>query len=189
MSKNQKQIFNIVTEQKTFVQESHITKLAICGVFIALVYVATAFINIRLPIIANGGLIHLGNVPLFIGAAFFGKKLGAAAGGIGMALFDVLSGWFLWAPFTFIIVSLMGWLYGSIVSTKKITFIRILLASIVVLFIKVIGYYIAEGFIYGNWISPVASIPGNIVQILMATIISIPIILGLATQSDTWRLT
>lgn len=48
--------------------------LTITALFIALTYVFTAFVNVRLPITANGGLIHLGNVPLFICAILFGKK-------------------------------------------------------------------------------------------------------------------
>jgi uncharacterized membrane protein len=40
--------------------------------------------------------------------------------------------------------------------------------------IKVVGYYIAEGVIYGNWIAPMASIPGNIVQVGVAAIIVLP---------------
>ena len=69
--------------------------LTITALGTALVYVFTAFINIRLPIAAAGGLIHLGNVPLFIFAILFGKKTGAIAGGVGMGLFDLLSGWTL----------------------------------------------------------------------------------------------
>ena len=72
---------------------SNIRFITITALFIALTYVFTAFINIRLPITANGGLIHLGNVPLFICAIIFGKKSGAIAGGVGMGLFDLLSGW------------------------------------------------------------------------------------------------
>lgn len=37
--------------------------------------------------------------------------------------------------------------------------------------IKVTGYYIAEGILYGNWIAPAASIPGNLVQIGAAAVI------------------
>ena len=48
--------------------------LVINAMFIALTLVATMFINIRLPIMGNGGLIHLGNVPLFIAAFIFGKR-------------------------------------------------------------------------------------------------------------------
>ena len=80
---------------------SSVQFLTVTAIFVALTYIFTAFINVRLPIAANGGLIHLGNVPLFIGAIIFGKKTGAIAGGVGMGLFDLLSGWTLWAPFTF----------------------------------------------------------------------------------------
>ena len=54
--------------------KSSVKTLAINGLSIALVFLATGFINIRLPIAANGGLIHLGNVPLFLAAIIFGKK-------------------------------------------------------------------------------------------------------------------
>ncbi len=35
-------------------------ELVLDAMFIALTYVFTAFVNVRLPIAANGGLIHLG---------------------------------------------------------------------------------------------------------------------------------
>lgn len=145
------------------------------AVFIALVYVCTAFVNIRLPIIANGGLIHLGNVPLFIIAIVFGKKFGALAGGVGMALFDILSAWTIWAPFTFVIVGLMGFVVG-LITQKRNSIVLNLLAIIAACAIKVVGYYLAEGIIYGNWIAPLASVPGNIVQIGVAAVIVLPFV-------------
>ena len=60
----------------------HMKFLVVTAVAIALTYVFTAFINIRLPIAANGGLIHLGNVPLFVFAIIFGKKTGNLMQGI-----------------------------------------------------------------------------------------------------------
>ena len=78
--------------------------LVIDALCIALVLAFTMFVNLRLPIAANGGLIHLGNVPLFVAAMLFGRKTGAIAGAFGMGLFDLMSGWTAWAPFTFIIV-------------------------------------------------------------------------------------
>ncbi|MGN0328864.1 MAG: ECF transporter S component [Lachnospira sp.] len=149
---------------------NNIKFITITAVFIALTYVFTAFVNIRLPIAANGGLVHLGNVPLFIGAIIFGKKTGAIAGGVGMGLFDLLSGWTLWAPFTFVIVALMGFAVGAI--TEKHHGIGYdALAIGVACIIKVVGYYIAEIVIYGNWLAPMASIPGNLVQIGVAAVI------------------
>lgn len=150
--------------------------IAINGLAIALVFVSTAFINIRLPIAANGGLVHLGNIPLFLSAIIFGKKTGAVSGAVGMALFDLFSGWALWAPFTFIIVGTMGYIVGKITEKENHnTILWYILAISAALIIKIVGYYIAEAIIYGNWAAPVTSIPGNIVQILVAAIITVPL--------------
>ena len=149
--------------------------LTVTALFIALTYVFTAFINVRLPIAANGGLIHLGNVPLFICAILFGKKSGAIAGGVGMGLFDLLSGWTAWAPFTFIIVAVMGFAVGAI-TEKHHGLGWDALAIAIAAIIKVVGYYIAEIIIYGNWLAPMASIPGNLVQIGVAAVIVLIIV-------------
>ena len=69
----------VQTSQGTDQELSSVQFLTITAVFVALTYIFTAFINVKLPIAANGGLIHLGNVPLFIGAILFGKKTGASA--------------------------------------------------------------------------------------------------------------
>lgn len=152
-----------------------VKSITVCAMCIALTYVATAFINIRLPIQANGGLIHLGNVALFISAALFGRKTGAIAGAVGMGLFDLLSGWVAWAPFTFVIVGLMGYVVGLIAENKsKLGWL--ILAFGLALIIKLGGYYLAEGILYGNWIAPATSIPGNIVQVVTGAVIALPII-------------
>lgn len=148
--------------------------ITINAMFIALTFALT-FINIKLPIAANGGLIHLGNVPLFVGAVIFGRRTGALAGAIGMGLFDLIAGWILWAPFTFVIVGLMGFVVGSIAHGKKAggwTILAFVAAGI----IKVAGYYFTEWILYGNWLAPLSSIPGNIIQIIVAAIISFPVI-------------
>ncbi|WP_319402405.1 ECF transporter S component [uncultured Anaeromusa sp.] len=142
---------------------------------IALVFACTVFVNVRLPIAANGGLIHLGNVPLFIIAILYGRWLGALAGGLGMALFDVVGGWFLWAPFTLVIVGLMGYTVGAICE-KNQSFMAYVLALLAACAIKIVGYYGAEGIIYGNWIAPLVSVPGNLVQIGLASAIVLPVV-------------
>lgn len=149
--------------------------LVINALFIALTLVATMFINIRLPIMGNGGLIHLGNVPLFLAAFIYGKKTGAIAGAFGMGMFDLISGWTAWAPFTFVIVGTMGWVAGLI--SEKIKEKRTLayvLAIVAALVIKIVGYYFTEVILYHNWIVPLGSIPGNVMQVVAAGIIVLP---------------
>ena len=158
-------------------EQSNVLFLTVTALFIALTYLFTAFINVRLPIAANGGLIHLGNVPLFIGAVIFGKKTGMLAGGIGMGLFDLLSGWTLWAPFTLVIVGLMGYVVGRMTEKEShqnyFWYVASIAAACV---IKIVGYYLAEVIIYGNLLAPAASIPGNLVQIAVAAVIVLIVI-------------
>lgn len=170
-----------ITNEDRLINTKEIT---ITALFIALTYVFTAFINIRLPFAPNGGLIHLGNIPLFIAAIVFGKKTGMIAGGVGMALFDVLSGyWSTWAPFTLIIVGLMGYVAG-LITEKKLTYFRVSMAVVAAIVIKVVGYYIAEVILYGNIYVPFTSIPGNIIQVGVAGIIVLPISVRLKKAAD-----
>ena len=159
-------------------RNTRILNVTLAAMFAALTFVFTMFVNVRLPIAANGGLIHLGNVPLFIGAILFGKRIGAFAGGVGMALFDLLSGWTLWAPFTFVIVGAMGYAVGA-VSEKRQKLYWYALSMAVACVIKVVGYYIAEWIIYGNFFAPLSSVPGNLVQVGAAIIIVLPVIVPL----------
>lgn len=90
-------------------------------------------------------------MPLFIGAILFGKKTGAIAGGIGMGLFDLLSGWTLWAPFTLIIVGIMGFTVGKLTEDPRHQNMKwYVIAIAAACVIKVAGYYLAEVIIYGN---------------------------------------
>lgn len=159
-------------------QVSSVLMMTITAMFIALTYVFTAFVNVRLPIGGNGGLIHLGNIPLFICAMLYGKKSAAIAGSVGMAAFDLFLGWTAWAPFTFVIVGAMGYVAGAITEKKK-SYVFKVVAVFVALVIKIVGYYIAEGLIYHNWVAPVLSIPGNILQVATAGIIVLLIIVPL----------
>ncbi|QED49904.1 ECF transporter S component [Cytobacillus dafuensis] len=152
--------------------------LILTSMLIALVFVATFFLNIRLPIAANGGLVHLGTAMLFTASILFGPKKGAMAGAIGMGLFDLISGWTLWAPFTFVVRGLQGYIVGKIAwsngrNGKSVPFN--LLAIIISVPVMLAGYYICEGVLYGSWIAPLASIPGNITQIVVGICVAIPL--------------
>lgn len=150
--------------------------MVINGLFIGLTLLATMTINVRLPFMGNGGLIHLGNVPLFIAAIVYGRKTGAIAGAFGMGLFDLLSGWTAWAPFTFIICGAIGYVVGLISEKSKgNTYIANAVAIFAACIIKVAGYYLAEVLLYGNLVVPFGSIPGNVMQIALAGIIVLPI--------------
>lgn len=150
--------------------------MVITSILIGLVFIFTMFINIRLPISINGGLIHTGNVMLFVAAINFGKKKGAISGAFGMAIFDIVTGWTLWAPFTFVIRGVMGYIIGSISQRKqgKSSLYNILGITIAGIWM-ISGYYLTEVILYGNFIVPVTSIPGNLVQIIVGAVLGLPL--------------
>ena len=160
--------------------------LIITSMLIALVFVATVLLNIRLPIAANGGLVHMGTAMLFIASILFGPKKGAIAGAVGMGLFDLFAGWTLWAPFTIIARGLQGYIVGKIAwsngrNGSSVAFN--LLAMIVSIPPMLAVYYVCEGILYNNWIAPMASIPGNITQNVVGIIVAIPVALMLKRVS------
>lgn len=155
---------------------SHTRTIVLTAMFTALVYVFT-MININ-PFGIPGGLIHIGNIPFFIAAILFGRKVGAISGGVGMALFDVLSPYAIWAPFTLIIGLVSGYLMGMVTERKKNYFTYILAILIATVF-KIGGYYVAEAVIYGNWITPVHSIFANVLQIAFAAPVVLILLLPL----------
>jgi len=143
-------------------------RIVASGMFIALVVVAT-FINIPYPG-SFGGLMHLGTLVLFTIAIKYGKTHGALAGGIGMGLFDVLGGWMLWAPGTFVIRLIMGYVVGLLAQSKEgqgsnlpKNIIAILGGSIVM----VGGYYLYEGIFLTTFQAASLSIVGNLAQIVV----------------------
>lgn len=166
--------------KETTTTGSYARQLTIDAMFVALTLVFTAFVNIQVPGFGGaGGLIHLGNVPLFIAAMLYGKRTGALAGGLGMGLFDILSGWAAWAPCTIITCGLMGFTVGVICKHKSSVFMK-LLAVLAALVIKLAGYFVFEAFVMGNGAAAaIKSVPGNVIQVMVAAFIVFIIIMPL----------
>lgn len=161
-------------------------QIALDAMFVALTLVFTAFVNIQVPGFGGaGGLIHLGNVPLFVAAIVYGKRTGTLAGALGMGLFDILSGWAVWAPCTIITCGLMGFTVGAVCKNRK-SMLSKGIAIAAALLIKIAGYFIFESFIMGNGMAAaLKSVPGNIIQIAVAAIIVFIIIAPLERGLQT----
>ncbi|CDZ99320.1 Thiamine precursor transporter HmpT [Metalysinibacillus saudimassiliensis] len=157
---------------------SRVLDITVTAMLIAMVFVATLMLNIKLPIAANGGLIHLGTALLFMASILFGPKKGAIAGAVGMGLFDLVSGWTLWAPFTIVTRGLQGYIVGKIAwsnGREGKSFGYNLLATIVSIPPMLAGYYICERVLFDSWVLPLASIPGDIVQNIVGLVIALPV--------------
>lgn len=174
MSKTENSTINSKYAAKPVTAAKQIT---LDAMFVALTLVFTAFVNIKIPSFGGaGGLIHLGNVPLFVAAILYGRRTGTLAGAIGMGLFDVMSGWAAWAPCTVITCGLMGFVVGVICKNRKGLFIKAV-AMFAALIIKIAGYFVFESFVFGSGMAAaLKSVPGNVIQVGMAALIVLVII-------------
>lgn len=159
-------------------ENSKIYNMVINSLFIAIVFVCTFVIKIPWPMSNSGGLIHMGNVALFTIALVFGKNKGALSGAFGMTLFDILSGYAVWAPFTFVIRGIMGYIIGYLAyknnkggNSHFYNLIAIIVSSVWM----ILGYFIANVILYRNISAAIASIPGDVIQIVLGIIVAIPL--------------
>ncbi|MDR0880758.1 MAG: ECF transporter S component [Clostridioides sp.] len=145
------------------------------GIMAAIAFVCTSIINI--PFFSGEGVLHLGDSAVFIAAIMLGKKKGALAGAIGMTLFDVLSPYVVWAPFTFVIKGLMGYTAGVIAYRNGYEGKNLwnnVLAFIVAGVVMMIGYFFAGWMIY-DWPNAVLGVPSNALQVLLGMAVALPI--------------
>ncbi len=147
----------------------------------ALVFVATYAVKFQFPFAGDGGLVHLGNVPLIAIAILLGKEKGMVAGAAGMTIFDLLSNFAVWAPGTFIARALMGFLIGYLYVKFKNNRKLQLFSIITIPSLTMISvYYLYEViFITRNWIQPLTSVSGNITQLAIGYVLALPIVKAL----------
>ena len=146
--------------------------LVLTALFTAIVTTMTYISS--LPIFGTqGGLIHLGYVVLFPIAIIYGKYVGMIAGGVGMALFDILSSlWIAWAPGTLVVVGIVGYVVGAITERNK-SFLIIFVAMLIGSFISITGYFLYNAFIMGFGLEgALGSILGDSLKVFGSTAIT-----------------
>jgi uncharacterized membrane protein len=162
---------------------SKVKEIVQLGMLSALTFVAAMAIHV--PSL-NGGVIHLGDSVIFLTAILFGRKYAAISGAVGMTLFDILSGYSMWAPYTFVIKAVMGFTAGSIAymgGSKGESSIKNAIGILLAGIWMIVGYYLAEVMISGNWVSPIASATGNVIQFSGGAVIAFVIIAAIKKTS------
>ncbi|MEM4246101.1 MAG: ECF transporter S component [Candidatus Bathyarchaeia archaeon] len=146
-------------------------QFSLAAVFTAMVAALTLLI--RIPVPATGGYINFGDTVIFVSALLFGPLVGGLSGGIGSAIADMI-GYPVFAPFTFVIKGLEGFLIGKIGRGRSLPWS--ILACVVGGGVMVCGYFIAEAYVLMLGV-PVAlvEVPGNVSQAVTAGLIGIPL--------------
>ena len=149
----------------------HLKKLVISAIFASLICVTTVALPIPLP---GSGYANLGDTFIALAAFFVGPVWGFFAAGLGSALSDIILGYSVYAPATFIIKGAMAVVYILVFRPFAKTKIRIPMSALSALSaeaLMVLGYFAYEALIY----SPASALPnvtGNLMQGLCGTVIS-----------------
>ena len=163
-----------------YTENDKIKKLILTGLMIAIVFVSGSII--RIPTL--NGFMQPGDCMVLLSAVLLGKKYGTVAGAFGMALVDVLSGYLIWAPFTFVIKGAMAFVTALIIEKYKNDKIKTyLIAFITGGIVDVIGYFIgnaimgglilgaSNGFL-GSIIYSALHVPGDAAQAILGVVLA-----------------
>ncbi len=141
--------------------QNKVLGLVLLAMFTAAIAVATAYLSIPN---GAGGYIHLGDGIIFACSMILGPA-GAIAAGIGSALADVMAGYVMYAPATFVIKALMGLLVGVFYRKKDgvTSFLLNICLFLICEGVMVGGYFIYEIFLYGLS-GAIANVAANLIQ-------------------------
>ncbi len=140
--------------------------IAYAAMFAALCFVGTFAVVIPLPF----GYFNTGDLFVLLAGWCLGPVYGAAAAAVGSCLADVLSGFALYAPVTFVIkgaVACAAWAVHAAlrraIVRERLDFVARLLSAMAAELCMVAGYFLFESILYG-FAGAAASLAGNFLQ-------------------------
>ncbi len=107
--------------------------ITLTGMMGALVFVATMFFKVEIPVGPDKTMIGFANVFCILSGLLLGPVYGGLAAGIGSFLFDLVGGWASSAPVTLVTKFLMAFIcgliaYGGDKTAKKLS--RLIIAAV-----------------------------------------------------------
>ena len=148
--------------------DKKIRSIVMTSALTALSCVATMLIQIPVPV--TGGYVNLGDGFIVAGTFMLGMPYAAIAGALGSALADLLTGYAVYVPGTFIIKGLMAvvafYCYKSVTKAKpNAKFAGRATGAFAAELVMVAGYFCYSIILLGgNVAGAFLTIPGNLVQ-------------------------
>lgn len=131
--------------------------LAMSAVFAAATTIGTMVITV--PI--GPGVFNVGEIVIYTAAFLFGGIVGGIAGGVGAAAADILLGFGMWAPITFVVKGLEGFIVGQLAgSSFKSKALAVALGAP----FMIVGYFIAAWVLVGGPYAVGKELPMDIIQ-------------------------
>ncbi len=163
--------------------KQQLKKPVLAALFAAITCLATFF---SFPISGGAGYVHLGDAVVLIAGGLLGSFYGFAAAAIGSMLTDVLLGYVIYAPATFLIKGCMALFFSFFLRPLKkqatprtrAIIVRAVFGALLAELFMILGYFIFDACLYGFGAAAV-SVPFNAIQGILGTVISVPLVLKL----------
>ncbi len=142
--------------------KNNLLKLIVSALFAAIVFVATFVVQIP----AVFGYVNLGDFSVLLCGAVLGPIWGGVAAGLGSALADLMFGYGIYAPATFLIKGVMALAVGFAVlkAKEKGALLKTALTGAACEVFMTVSYFVYECFVLGYGIGAAAAIPANLFQ-------------------------
>ena len=141
--------------------DKKIRTMVTAAVLAALSCVATMVVQIPSPM---NGYVNLGDCFVLLSGWLLGPWWGAAAGGIGSMLADLLLGYGHYAPGTLIIKGAMALVAALVFKAFRKNTAGALIGGVAAEVVMVAGYFGYAALLLGKGIGAAASVPGNLVH-------------------------
>lgn len=162
--------------------------LVLTALFAALTCIATMLIQIQMP--ATNGYVNIGDCFVLLGAWVLGPWFGAAAGGIGSALADLLAGYPHYIPGTLVIKALMAVIAALLYQRlgKKHSYLGRLVGGVAAELWMVLGYFVYAWIALGKGLAAATSIPGNLLQGVIGIVAALALVAALQESKALGRM-
>lgn len=142
-----------------------VLNLVLAALFAALICVATMVFTIPLP---GRGYLNTGDCFVILAGCLMGPVFGPAASAVGSALADVILGFAVYAPGTFVIKGLMALAACAAFRAvnrngEKHALVPVVSAGVAGEFVMIAGYFLYETALFG-FKTAIGGVPGNCLQ-------------------------
>ena len=158
-------------------------KLVLAALFAALNCMMTMIIQIPAPT----GYVNLGDCAVLLGAWVLGPVWGGGAAALGSTMADLLGGWAVYAPATFVVKLLMAAAAAYILRAVK-GHKGLFLGAVAAELLMAGGYFLYESLVLALGSGAVASVPFNLTQGLVNVVAGVAVTLLLDRSGVLQRL-
>ena len=155
-------------------------KLAFTAAFAALCCVATLCLSIPLP---ASGYFNIGDVFVLFSGWCLGPIYGSLAAAIGSSMADIVLGYGVYAPATFLIKGLDAFLayelwlvFKSLIKNERLDFLPRAISAVIGETVMAFGYFLFDALISGSFSAAAPNLLGNGMQGVCCAVCAILIV-------------